>query len=250
MMAQRNKFIKMSEVSCSLMQKAFQDIGLYRQCQRFQPKERSPQPNVQDATIYVRLRKQGLIKNKALKYCLADHCKIDVSLTKYGPPNYKIFSTSLDKKNIIKGWQMVGKPKELKYQKFIKAKEDDEIIQFQNKEELFYWDSKSNKKIELPKFQMGNGKENYFELADYYQQTKPLSRTLITETKSFDDIIPKQRRKEFRIEPKVDRSTIKRIEEEKGIKQRLKILNQLIQTYKVSKYPDGPSIELTIIIQN
>lgn len=38
---------------------------------------------------------------------------------------------------------------------------------------------------------MGNGKDHYFELADYYEQIKPLSRTLITDTESFDDIIPK-----------------------------------------------------------
>lgn len=65
---------------------------------------------------------------------------------------------------------------------------------------------------------MGNGKEHYFELADYYQQIKPLSKTLITDTDSFEDIIPKYKKDHFRIEPKVDRQAIKRTEEEKGVK--------------------------------
>ena len=38
---------------------------------------------------------------------------------------------------------------------------------------------------------MGNGKEHYFELAEYYGELKPLQRTLITDTESFEDIIPK-----------------------------------------------------------
>ncbi|CAD8064875.1 unnamed protein product [Paramecium sonneborni] len=245
----------MKQVRLPFQQKSPRDIGFYKQCQRFQPKERSPQPNEQDASVYAQLRKSGLVKDKALKYCLTDHCRIDASLTKYGPPNYKIFSNSLDKKQIIQGWQMVGKPKEQNYEKFIKAKEDDGLMELQNKEEQIKFErlkdyfiglSKSNKKVELPKFQMGNGKEHYFELADYYQQIKPLSRTLITDTESFDDIIPKQRRKEFRIEPKVDRSTLRRTEEEKGVIQRLKILNQLIKTYKEAKRADDPSIEIVL----
>ncbi|CAD8145545.1 unnamed protein product [Paramecium pentaurelia] len=245
----------MKQARLPLQQQSPRDIGFHRHCQRFQPKERSPQPNEEDAIVYVRLRKSGLVKDKALKYCLADHCKIDASLTKHGPPNYKIFSTSLDRQKVIQGWQMVGKLKEMSHERYINAKRGDGLTEFQNRDEQIKFErlkdyfiglSNSSKQVELPKFQMGNGKEHYFELADYYQQNKPLSKTLITDTESFDDIIPKYKKEHFRIEPKADRPTIKRTEEEKGVKQRLKALNELIKTYKEAKRADDPCIEIVL----
>jgi hypothetical protein len=61
---------------------------------------------------YARLRRAGLDKEKALRYCQAEHCKIDASQPKHGPPDYKIFETAFEKGKILKGWQMVGKLKE------------------------------------------------------------------------------------------------------------------------------------------
>ncbi|CAK77911.1 unnamed protein product (macronuclear) [Paramecium tetraurelia] len=231
------------------------EIGLFRQCIRFQPKERSPQPNEEDAMMYSKLRRFGLVRDKALKYCLADHCKFDASQCKHGPPNYKIFSTSLDKQKIIRGWQMVGKLKESSSEKFQKAKGDDGLMQYRNQEEqkkferlknYFLGLSNSSKQVKLPQFQMGNGKDHYFELADYYEQIKPLSRTLITDTESFDDIIPKQIREQFRIEPRVQRPALKRTDEEKGLKSRLKALHELIETYREAGSPNDPSIEIML----
>ncbi|CAD8153497.1 unnamed protein product [Paramecium pentaurelia] len=235
------------------------EIGLFRQCIRFQPKERSPQPNEEDAMIYSKLRRFGLVRDKALKYCLADHCKIDASQCRHGPPNFKIFQTSLDKQKIIRGWQMVGKLKERSSEKFQKAKGDDGLMQYRNQEEqkkferlknYFLGLSNSSKQVKLPQFQMGNGKDHYFELADYYEQIKPLSRTLITDTESFDDIIPKYIREQFRIEPRVQRPGLKRTDEEKGLKSRLKALNELIETYREAGSPNDPSIEILMMKDN
>ncbi|CAD8069892.1 unnamed protein product [Paramecium sonneborni] len=231
------------------------EIGLFRQCVRFQPKERSPQPNEDDAMMYSKLRRFGLVKDKALKYCMADHCKIDASQGRHGPPNYKVFETSLDQQKIIRGWQMVGKLKERNCENYQKARNDDGLMQYRNQEEqkkferlkdYFIGLSNSSKQVKLPQFQMGNGKDHYFELADYYEQLKPLSRTLITDTESFDDIILKQVREQYRIEPRVQRPGIKRTDEEKGLKQRQKALHELIETYREARSPHDPSIEIML----
>ncbi|CAD8112676.1 unnamed protein product [Paramecium sonneborni] len=239
------------------------EIGYYKQCSRFLPLERANEFSTQDAIIYDRLRQAGMKRNKALQFCKGQHCKIDSTQRKHGPPGYKIFNTKLDKYKQLNGWQMIGR---LNYEQSMREELSDDTqwqIQDQNKEEQekmeqlkqFYTEldlkysfnemneqetltklrslsTEQKYRSRVPQYQLRDDKTRmmYYEMAEYILQLKKPPNTLIQELSVFDDTIPLVRQEYFDIQPKYIEKAIPCYPKQ-NCEKRSKLLKELTRAY-------------------
>ncbi|CAD8074446.1 unnamed protein product [Paramecium sonneborni] len=210
--------------------------GLFRDCQRFIPRRKFTEENQENATLFAKLRRAGLDKKKALKYCQAQHCKLDTTQSDFGPPGYKIFKQNYDPIKQYNGWQLDGKVKLKDQCEFERISKDinlglrqqpnEDLYQLYNKlaethrnteEKCNFTDLSrqqlilklrsltrdDNRKYNTPIYQLRRHNEIYYELADYFEkQQPPQIKSLVTELEAFDDIVPRKYLKQYYLEQK------------------------------------------------
>ncbi|CAD8166506.1 unnamed protein product [Paramecium pentaurelia] len=258
------------------------EVGYYKQCSRFLPLERADEFSTQDAIIYDRLRQAGMKRNKALQFCKTQHCKIDSTQTKHGPPGFKIFNTKIDKFKQQNGWQMIGR---LNYKQFMREELSDDTqwqIQDQNKEEQqkmeqlkqFYTDldvkysfnemdqqetlsklrslsTEQQYRSRVPQYQLKDGKNQmlYYEMAEYILQLKKPPNTLIQKLNVFDNTIPLVRQEYFDIKPKyIEKATP--IYNKLNCEKRSKLLKELTRAYTGNITITEPTEEIKKVLNN
>ncbi|CAD8082294.1 unnamed protein product [Paramecium primaurelia] len=257
------------------------EFGYYKQCSRFLPTERASEFSTQDAIIYDRLRQAGMKRNQALKFCKGQHCKIDSTQQKHGPPGFKIFNTKIDKLKQLNGWQMVGR---LNYEQSMREEYSNDSewqIQDQNKEEQekmeqlkqFYTDldlkysfnemdsqetltklrslsTEQQYRSRVPQYQLKDVKNKmmYYEMAEYILQLKKPPNTLIQDLNVFDDTIPLVRQEYFDIQPKyIEKATP--FYPKQNCEKRSKLLKELTRAYTGNITITEPAEEIKKVSQ-
>ncbi|KAM3136702.1 hypothetical protein pb186bvf_011147 [Paramecium bursaria] len=237
-------------------------------CQRFLPRERAEEHSFEDAMVYIKLRNHGLQKQKARDFVKQQHCKIDSTQKKHGPPGYKIFHTKVDQFKLIKGyirWQMVGKLKyeEIEQDKFQQArnplglllehKKDEQLRlqqlkdfynEMENKyklteiskdsmiEKLRSLSNDTNYKNRVPQYMMKFKNQVYYELADYFMEQPFLEQdSLVQQMEAFEDLLPQKQRSRLKIEPKIIEKFPSAMPEQ-VFQRRSRILKELSLTYR------------------
>ncbi|CAK77910.1 unnamed protein product (macronuclear) [Paramecium tetraurelia] len=237
--------------------------GLFKDCQRFNPRSKFTEENYENATVFAKLRRAGLDKKKALKYCQTQHCKLDTTQNDFGPPGYKIFKQHYDPIKQYQGWQLDGKIKlkdQGEYERIskdinlgLRQQPNEDLYQLYNslaethrktvercnftelsRQELIMklrsLTRDDNRKYNTPIYQLRRHNEIYYELADYFEKYQPPSiKSLVTELEAFDDIVPRKYIKQFYLEQKSTGNKKKKLKQEatEKIQRRSRILMEL-----------------------
>ncbi|CAD8145298.1 unnamed protein product [Paramecium octaurelia] len=245
--------------------------GLFRDCQRFIPRRKFTEENQENATVFAKLRRAGLEKKKALKYCQAQHCKLDATQGDFGPPGFKIFKQNYDPIKQYKGWQLDGKIKlkdQCEYERIskdinlgLRQQPNEDLYQLYNRlaethrntEERCNFTDLSrqelitklrsltrddNRKYNTPIYQLRRHNEIYYELADYFEkQQPPQIKSLVTELEAFDDIVPRKQLKQFYLEQKSTGTKKKNLGQEvsEKMQRRSRILMELTALFSPVK---------------